>query len=142
MQRRLVCSRGPAEFLITGHKHSLIEFRPLSGRRRTDSCRNAMVLKHTFQWNTDHSRECSRYDNVILSPLLHPARVTNRIIGLTSVIWPHVFFSSKSCFSCSHRNCFGINRQCTNIYCITEFLYFGIVIPCSFCHVFALYLYM
>ena len=23
------------------------------------SCRNAMVLKHTFQWNTDNSRECT-----------------------------------------------------------------------------------
>jgi hypothetical protein len=30
----LVCSRGPAKFLITGHKHSFIEFRPLPGRRR------------------------------------------------------------------------------------------------------------
>ena len=28
---------------------------------------------------------------------------------------------SKLCFSCSHRNCFVINRQCTNIYCIIEF---------------------
>jgi hypothetical protein len=27
-------SRGPANFLITGHKHSFIEFRPLPGRRR------------------------------------------------------------------------------------------------------------
>jgi hypothetical protein len=26
--------RGPAKFLITGHKHSFIEFRPLPGRRR------------------------------------------------------------------------------------------------------------
>jgi hypothetical protein len=31
-----------------------------------------------------------------------------------------------------HTNRFVINRQCTNIYCITAFLYFAIVIPCSF----------
>jgi hypothetical protein len=37
---------------------------------------------------------------------------------------------SKLCFSCSHRNRFVINRQCTYIYCIIEFLYFVIVIPC------------
>jgi hypothetical protein len=43
---------------------------------------------------------------------------------------------SKLCFSCSHRNRFVINRQCNNIYCIIEFLYFAIVIPCSSCHVF------
>jgi hypothetical protein len=50
-----------------------------------------------------------------------------------------VGFFSKLCFSCSHRNRFVINRQCNNIiilYYIIEFLflYFAIVIPCSFCH--------
>ena len=42
-------------------------------------------------------------------------------------LYVNLCFFSKLCFSCSHRNRFAINRQCTNIYCIIAFLYFAML---------------